>query len=223
VIPAYNCDQYVGESITSTLAQDLAPMEVLVVDDGSTDATAAVAESFGTPVRCIRHRENQGEAAARNTGVDEARGEVIAMHDADDRMLPGRLRIQADRLVRETEADPSVGAVLGQQRPFTHDGSPLPGWMLDADGRPRAYGLSPVLAWRTAYDRVGRYDTSFRMATDTDWLIRARDAAVVVVMMDDVVIERRVHPGSMSQDQTAQRQAVARSLRANVWRQRKRP
>ncbi len=194
VIPAYNAGRFVGEAIESALAQDLPPAEILVVDDGSDDDTVAVVDSYRGRVACIRHDTNRGVAAARNTGVRHAAHEAIAMHDADDRMLPNRLRAQATRLV----AGPEVGCVLGRQKPFTHDGGPLPPWVLDHDGQPRAYGPSLLLAWSRTYDVVGFYDESFRFAENLDWLVRVRDAGLEVAMIDEVIIERRLHDANAS-------------------------
>ncbi len=83
----------VGNAVRSALNQTHAPLEVLVVDDGSTDDSAAVAEAFGPAVRVLRQR-NQGPAAARNTGLDAARGEYIAFLDSDDLWLPDKLEKQ---------------------------------------------------------------------------------------------------------------------------------
>ncbi len=82
VIPAYNAAGYLAPTIESVLAQTYRPIEVLVVDDGSSDDTVAIARSFGDPVRVIE-QENRGPAGARNTGFAGARGDIIALLDAD--------------------------------------------------------------------------------------------------------------------------------------------
>lgn len=93
VIPAYNASPFLRETLASALAQTHRPLEVIVVDDGSTDDTAAIAESFGPPVRVIR-QPNQGESVARNRAIDEAAGEWIAFLDADDLWKPEKLAAQ---------------------------------------------------------------------------------------------------------------------------------
>ena len=93
VIPCYNGAAFLRETLDSVLAQTHAPLEVIVVDDGSTDDSAAIAESYGPPVRVIRQR-NQGESVARNRGIDEARGDWIAFIDSDDVWKPGKLERQ---------------------------------------------------------------------------------------------------------------------------------
>lgn len=90
VIPAFNAERFLAGAIQSALSQSVPPLEIIVVDDGSTDRTAEVAERFGPPVRCAR-QENGGPSAARNRGIREARGEFIAFLDADDRWLPVHL------------------------------------------------------------------------------------------------------------------------------------
>lgn len=106
VIPAYNAEGYLAATIESVLAQTYRPLEVLVIDDGSSDGTVALARSFGDPVRVIE-QENKGPAGARNTGFAEARGDIIALLDADDLWMPERLAACVDLL----QSDPTLGFV----------------------------------------------------------------------------------------------------------------
>lgn len=103
VIPCYNGARFLRETLDSVLAQTAPALEVLVIDDGSTDDSAAVAEAYGPPVRVIR-QANQGESVARNRGIDEARGEWVAFVDADDLWAPEKIEsqltaINSDRVV----------------------------------------------------------------------------------------------------------------------------
>ena len=116
VIPAYNASRFIAETLESVLAQTLQPDEVLVIDDGSTDDTAAIAESFAPRVRVFR-RSNQRQAAARNFGVQQATSEWIAFNDADDLWEPNKLERQMEELARHPEADLCyTGRVLLMQR-----------------------------------------------------------------------------------------------------------
>lgn len=90
VIPAYNAEATIGAAISGVLTQQYPNVEIVVVDDGSSDRTAAVAASYGDRVQVIR-QDNAGTAAARNAGIGAARGEFIAPCDADDVLLPGYL------------------------------------------------------------------------------------------------------------------------------------
>jgi glycosyltransferase involved in cell wall biosynthesis len=105
VIPAFNSAKTLGRTIESAISQTFPPLEIIVVDDGSSDDTAAVAESFGPPVHVIR-KPNGGPASARNLGVDQARGHWIAFLDADDQWIPAKL----ERQLHHTASD-SIGLV----------------------------------------------------------------------------------------------------------------
>lgn len=103
VIPCYNGGEFLAEAIQSALAQTHPPCEVIVIDDGSTDDSASIAESFGPPVRVIRQR-NQGESVARNRGIEAASGDWIAFLDADDVWMPSKLEQQLAVVDAETIA-----------------------------------------------------------------------------------------------------------------------
>jgi glycosyltransferase involved in cell wall biosynthesis len=118
VVPCFNYGRYVGAAIQSALDQDWPALEVIAVDDGSTDETAAVLSSFGSAIRVI-HRENGGVNAATDTGVAAARGELITFLDADDTWPPHRIRVLAETLL----AHPEAGAVYGDMRVLDEDGS----------------------------------------------------------------------------------------------------
>ncbi|WP_324759917.1 glycosyltransferase family 2 protein [Haloarcula sp. GH36] len=103
VIPTYNRADTVRRAIESALAQTVTDIEVVVVDDGSTDDTAAVVAGIDDErVRYITHEGNRGRSVARNTGIDAARGEYVAFLDSDDHWLPGKLERQLDELSRRS-------------------------------------------------------------------------------------------------------------------------
>lgn len=103
IIPTYNRAGLIREAVESALAQVPQPLEVIVVDDGSTDDTAAVCATLPPPVRYVR-QENAGPAAARNRGLRAARGDVVAFLDSDDVWFPGKLRTQLDALASAPHA-----------------------------------------------------------------------------------------------------------------------
>ncbi len=113
VMPAYNAEAFVADAIDSVLAQDYRPIEVLVVDDGSTDATAAVVQRYGEPVRCLS-QANAGPAGARNLALEHATGRYIAFLDADDVWHPHKLAVQVPMM----EANPAVGICGAQVKGF---------------------------------------------------------------------------------------------------------
>lgn len=118
IVPAYNRAHLIGQTIESALAQTHTRIEVIVVDDGSSDGTHEVVERFGDPVRCVR-QPNAGVAAARNRGFTEARGEFIALLDSDDIWLPWKLEAQVAIL----RTRPDVGMVWTDMSAIDADGN----------------------------------------------------------------------------------------------------
>lgn len=169
VMAAYNSRDTIAEAVGSVLAQSLRDFELIVVDDGSSDGTAGVAASFGDGrVRCVRNRRNLGLPASLNRGLSCARGRYVARMDADDVMLPDRLRVQAEFLsahsgISIVGSDYVIfkgGAAVGRRRmPVTDD-----------EIRGAALNHSPfchptVMARREVFERF-RYDTRFRCCQD---------------------------------------------------------
>lgn len=162
VIPAFNSEKYIGEAIESALAQTRPADEILVADDASTDGTAALAEAYGAPVRVIRNSTNAGPGTRRNQAVAQARGELVAFLDADDRWTPQHLESLAGLLERFPEAGFAVAAVrvfgdgAREERPFPEcDAAPaniFPQLM-------RMDGLWPTTAMvrRTAFEAAGGF------------------------------------------------------------------
>jgi glycosyltransferase involved in cell wall biosynthesis len=191
VVPAWNAERYLGEALDSLLAQTRVPTEVLVIDDGSTDGTADVAEKRGPPVRCVR-REHQGPAAARNAGIREARGELLAFLDADDLWLPAKLERQLEAL----SAQPSVGIVTTRIRDFwvpelAHLGS--------GDECPREGLMTQTgLARREVFDQVGLLEEDLTHYDAQAWELQARAMGVGIARLDEVLVLRRLHHHNLS-------------------------
>lgn len=95
VIPSYNCAQFLRETVETVLGQTHPPIEIIIVDDGSTDGSLDIAREFGNPVRIVT-QPNSGVSVARNRGIDEAKGEWIAFVDADDLWEPTKLECQME-------------------------------------------------------------------------------------------------------------------------------
>jgi len=187
IIPARDAAETLGEAIDSVLAQRPRPFELWVVDDGSRDATAAVAEAYGEPVRCVS-RGSAGPAAARNEGLRLARGELIAFLDADDLWPEGSLGHRLDALA----ADPTLDAVFGQVEEFV---CPRLGAGIRAVARPpRAAPLpSALLVRRALFDRVGEFDPRWPVGEVIDWWARAQRAGMVARPVEAPVARRRLH------------------------------
>jgi glycosyltransferase involved in cell wall biosynthesis len=179
VIPTYNYGRYIAEAVESALAQTMAPREVIVVDDGSTDDTEAVVRKFGDKVRYIR-QENAGVCAARNRGVAESTGEYIAFLDADDIWDPTKLEKQ----LAVFESDPEIGLVhcgmlefdgeTGETIALHLEGQK--GWVADELllwERPAIVGPGgTIMVRRGVFEEVGGFDEQMKVSEDWDFCYR---------------------------------------------------
>jgi glycosyltransferase involved in cell wall biosynthesis len=217
VVPVFNGAPYLSQAIDSILRQNYEPVEIIVVDDGSTDDSAAIVRGFG-PAVTYCWQPQRGAAAARNHGVARARGEALAFLDADDLWMPDKLAIQSVYLHRH----PEVGAVLGFVEQFI---SPE----LDEEARGRllcpsdpmpGYQIGALLVRRAAFDRVGPFDVSYIIAHFIDWWSRATGQGMTHCLLPAVVLRRRVHTNNLTLRRSDARREYARLARAALERRR---
>jgi GT2 family glycosyltransferase len=210
VIPAYNQARYLGEAIASALAQTHADLEVIVVDDGSTDATPEVCERFASDARLRTIRtENLGVAAARNRGIAEASGDYLCFLDADDRYHPTKAAAQAALLdadctvafvycdiveIDEAGAALERGYSVGCERPV------LSGDITTSLLRGGYFPPHAVMVRRQALDTVGRFDTALGGHADLDMWLRLATAGFRAAYLDEKLADYRIHASGMSRD-----------------------
>lgn len=202
VIPAYNVERYVGYAIESVLAQTYRDIEILVVDDGSTDGTREAIEPYCDRVSYI-YQDNRGLAGARNTGVYRSTGEYLAFLDSDDRFLPTML----DHLTGALESSPRAGLAAGGfeyvDQSLNHIGYVYP-WLLSPAVSMESVmwgGLTTtnaVVLRRSWFDRVGGFDETFRAAEDLDLWYRLCGAGCEMTWVRNVVSQYRIHTASMT-------------------------
>lgn len=218
VIPVYNGERYLGEAIESVLAQTYRPVEVIVIDDGSTDSGAGIARSY-KEVRYI-YQTNQGTGMARNVGIAAARGDFIAFLDHDDLWTPNKLSVQVDYLRRH----PHVGCVIARMRNFLEPGTPRPTWirkdllLTDYTG----FLLGTLVARKTVFEQIGDFNTSYRHSNDSDWFFRANDAGIPMAILPEVLLYRRIHGSNLSYDTQTMMSERMRVLKASIDRKRNR-
>lgn len=213
IIPTYNRESYILEAVDSVLEQTAAPAEIIVVDDGSTDATARVLEPYRDRLRYL-HQENRGIGAARNTGVRYSRGDFVAFLDDDDVWLLDKLERQLAAF-RET---PSLDAVYGHGEQFI---SPDVDTQMRQRLSRQAGNIVPaalagtLLIRRSAFDRVGWFDESLRIGIEMDWYARLCESGIVSRMLDAVVYRRRLHASNLnvtSGDEQSERLHVLKQM-----------
>jgi glycosyltransferase involved in cell wall biosynthesis len=196
VVAAFNSERWVRDAIQSILDQTHRPIEVIVVDDGSRDATVQIARSFGDPVRVIT-QETAGPPATRNRGAREARGDYIGFLDGDDRWHPEKL----DRQLSHLEARPALAGTVTYVRTFWADGheaeeehyrdhprmKPIPGW-----------ATTTLLVRRPVFEAVGELDTELWFGDAVDWFMRARDRGFEIEMVPEVLTFHRLRRDNLT-------------------------
>lgn len=232
VIPGYNHGRFLAEAIASVLNQDYAPLEVVVVDDGSTDDTARVAARF--PAVHYLAQQNGGVSSARNRGLAVSSGELVVFLDADDRLLPGALTIGAQALA----ADAALGFAAGYSQFITREGTPQltqqplregsdPYLMLLRRNRMRNPAM--VMFRRAFVVKAGGFDSAIDACADYDLYLRiSRDHPVA--FHQHVVADYRKHGDNMSDNAALmmrqllavmrrQRPHLTTSARRDAWRE----
>jgi len=211
IIPVYNGAKYIAEAIESVCVQNYEPFEIIIVDDGSTDDTSSVVQSFKN-IRYIR-QENRGCATARNTGITESRGELLAFLDADDYWAANKLHVQVGCLLNH----PGIGYTLGRQRNFLESGTDRPFWLREEHLLEEHTGFLPTLViYRRTFDTVGPFNTNFRISSDVEWFCRVKDAGIPMMVVPEVVLYRRIHSSNLSYQTKSGNPLLLRALRTSV-------
>ncbi len=227
VIPCFNASRFIAATIESVLSQEEDGLEIIVVDDGSSDGSARVVRAAYPSVRVIE-QSNQGVAAARNRGIAEASNEWIAFVDADDVWLPGKLHAQRALLSAEpntrmsytawhvwNSADvlPSVQLTkeLERTKSDIQRWSGASGWIYPELLIDCVVWTSTVLIHRSVLDEVGLFQPELRVGEDYDLWLRASRVTPIVRVCAPLALYR-MHPGSIT------RRAPAANYKGNVIR-----
>ncbi len=204
IIPAYNAEPFIHTAIQSVLDQTYPHVEVVVVDDGSTDGTAAAVQSFGARVRYV-YKANGGLASAWNTGIQHCSGEILAFLDADDAWMPSLVERQVEVLVSRPEIDGACvwarfvdehGHLLPDVIGTSFNGDMLRQLLLGGN----SMLFSMVTVRRGVFDRVGLFDPTFRQAQDWNMTLRMAAAGIRFASIPSVLVQRRLHAASASAD-----------------------
>jgi glycosyltransferase involved in cell wall biosynthesis len=211
IVPVYNGERYLQAALDSIHGQGDPSLEIVVVDDGSTDASPEIA--LRCPATRYLRQDNQGPAAARNRGVEMARGNLIAFLDADDVWAPGKLVRQLPPLSRDPAIELVTGHVQCQQLRASGE------W--ESFEQPRYLPLfGAAVVRRSVLERVGPLDESLRCAEDVDWFMRARELGIRTEVLPDVVLFYRLHGANLTHTRTPQQAGYTRAVRKLLDRRR---
>jgi len=191
IMPTRNGERFIGAALESILAQAWRPLEIIVVDDGSTDGSAGIAAGFGTPVRVVSHSV-ANPVLARNHGMELATGEFFCFLDHDDLYAPEKLELQMMAFTESPELDVCVGMVqrfrsASPAEEKTYLGAPVPGYLTIA-----------MLARRRAFERVGPLNPAYFHSDSAEWFLRARGRGISVRLLPQTLIYHREHDSNRS-------------------------
>jgi glycosyltransferase involved in cell wall biosynthesis len=216
VLIVRNGAAYIAQALDSVFQSRVKPAEILVIDGGSTDATARIAGRF--PLTRVMRQESSGIANAYNLGIDLARGELIAFISHDDLWQPGKLDLQVEHM----RCNPELQFTVTMVEHFLEPGTAIPpGFRRELLERPVAgYIMEALVARKTAFDTVGRFDPSFKVSEDTDWFARARDLDIAHALLPDMLVRKRVHDSNSSLNAANINALLLRAMRNSVERKR---
>ena len=203
IMPVYNGAKFLNEAVRCVLAQNYPSLEIIVVDDGSTDDVEQVVARLPVDVRFFR-QENAGPAAARNRGIRDASGPLVAFLDVDDLWPEGTLSTLASTL----HASPSLMVVHGHAQMMVLD--PATG-AFNPEGNPAEsfpYYIGAALYRREAFEAVGLFDVSLRFGEDTDWYTRLREQRLEIERLPRVTLQVRRHGGNMTAGKTPEQMSA---------------
>ena len=217
VIPVFDRVGFLTEAVESVLAQDH-EIELVIVDDGSTDGTSELADRLATRDERVRvvHQANAGPGEARNVGLRAARHRLVANHDSDDLMLPDRVSRQVAAIAAERDA----GAVLSMARVVRIEGTAPPVHVLRRFGKIEQAALCTMLLDRERALAVGGYAPDLRIGEDTELLIRLHEAGHPFVHHHEVVAIRRLHDSNLGAEEVDPEGTILAAVRRHLARDR---
>ncbi|NJK55609.1 MAG: glycosyltransferase family 2 protein [Pleurocapsa sp. SU_5_0] len=218
IIPAYNGDRYLAEAIDSVLQQTYQDYEIIVVDDGSTDHTAQVAQQYGKTIRYLT-QTNQGVAASRNLGLAAALGDYIAFLDQDDILLPHKLSSQTALLDQDTD----LGMVNSGWQIYR--GNSISDCQDTAEAAVKPWEQIPQLTsadliiWKPVFlgamlfrrnwlERVGGFNTSLEQTPDVDLVMRLAKIGCPAAWVEQITVKYRQHETNASKNALLQAQEL---------------
>jgi glycosyltransferase involved in cell wall biosynthesis len=217
IIPVFNGERYLAEAIESVLSQTYRPIEVIVVDDGSTDGCAEIVRGF-KPMVQYSFQVHSGIAAAINHGIDLARGTIFGFVDADDIWVEDKLALQMGVL----SAQPELDIVFGHVKHFISpelDETLKRKLYCPADAMP-GYAKGTMLIRRDAMQRVGPFDNQWQVGDFIDWYSKAKEKDLKSLVLSGVVMKRRLHDNNIGVRKRDSQTDFVRILKAALDRRR---
>lgn len=194
IMPVYNGEAYIEDALNSIFDQQYSNLEIIIVDDGSTDRTAEIIQAK-YPHVLLLHQSNQGPASAKNLGIAHATGEYFAFLDADDLWIDKKIQSQVEKF----NTNPELDIVFGHVVQFYSEDASMEirsKYRCNTEKMP-AYIDSAMIIKRESFMRVGNYDSSLKKGIFVDWYARAMEHKLKIDIVDEIVLRRRIHGNNM--------------------------
>jgi glycosyltransferase involved in cell wall biosynthesis len=217
IIPVYNCEKYIAEAIESVLSQTYKAYEIIVIDDGSEDNSAAIIKSF--PNVQYYRQKNRGLAAALNTGLSKVTGNFISFLDSDDIWVKNKLEKQIQKL----NEDKTIEGIFSYHKRFysTENGQLTESELADTKRILPAFFKAALLIRKESFFKVGLFDESITMGDFLDWYRRAMDLGIKMEILKQVLFFRRIHNANSSLINRANINDYVRIMKTSMDRRRK--
>jgi glycosyltransferase involved in cell wall biosynthesis len=216
IIPVFNSEKYITETLNSVFDQGLDNLEVICVDDGSNDRSAELIKTYEKPVTYI-YQQNQGAPAARNTGIARATAPIIGLLDSDDTYALDSLKKRFNILENNKE----TMAVIGKTKFLFMEGHNRDKWNISENDAPvynTLYGSG--LYRKELFETIGKFDEHFRLSDDFDWFTRLRESGLPVIYMEETTLYYRQHNSNMTKDADLMKHDILALLRKSLTRRR---
>ncbi|MEM6450519.1 MAG: glycosyltransferase family A protein [Cyanobacteria bacterium P01_D01_bin.105] len=207
ILPVHNGERFLAGALQNIQQQQYQPIEIIVIDDGSTDATAKIAAEFGDSIRYI-YQSQQGPAAARNRGIEQSAGEIIAFLDVDDLWPENKLAHQVGYLAKHPDVDIAQGLIQRMQADKSDDD---PDGLQRKQSEPLSFNsvfepyffinLGSCVYRRSLFEQVGLFDEALWDNEDTDWFTRAWEKNINKVSLSEIGLFYRKHDCNMTLQQ----------------------
>lgn len=216
VLPVYNGEAHLEETVRSVLNQSYPGIQFIVVDDGSSDRSAEILADY--PQIDVLRQTNSGVPVARNAGAERSTGEFLCFIDQDDLWHVDKVQKQLDAFA----TDPELAYCTTGQIWYLSPGVERPHWCLPEWLDKPVAGFSPstLMIRRDAFQEAGRFDVTLPVGSDTDFFFRLKDARAKHVQLNEVLVRKRVHVNNQSLARTALRNDIMITLRRSIERQR---
>ncbi len=214
IIIVKNGERFIASAIDSVLMQNYRPLEIIVVDGHSTDKTPEIARSY-PDVRFIQQQKT-GVSDAYNLGIDCARGTLVAFLSHDDFWTLEKLTLQVDSLIENPEVPYTIAKFIYFLEPDCMCPAGFRKELLKGDHVGRI--METLVARKSVFEKVGKFDTGLNTAEDVDWYSRASDQQIPMVIILKVLLHKRIHGTNISLNVDANNQNLLKALRQSVRR-----